>query len=75
MKQLIRKFAFWLLDITNYKPKQDALQIAKEQKCVEEGHIWRSELSKTPNAINLKTKNRIFCVRCGQKYHEHIYKQ
>lgn len=75
MKRLIQKFAFWLLDITKNQLIRDELQILKEIKCVEEGHIWRSEFDrKHQQSINTKTRNRVYCVRCGQKYHEHVYK-
>lgn len=74
MRRLLQKLAFWLLDVTKYKPVRDELQTLKEMKCAEKGHIWISDYLKSENADNVPTKDRCYCLRCGQKYHEHIYK-
>lgn len=75
MKRLIRKFAFWLLDLIKHEPEKDEDQTFNEHICVDKGHIWRSELDKKhQQSINVETKDRTYCVRCGQKYHKHIYK-
>lgn len=60
--------------VKSNKEEKNELQILKEQDCVAKGHIWRSYGIKDASSDNLKTQNRVYCVRCGQKYHKHIYR-
>lgn len=48
--------------------KDNNLQKLKEHACIEEGHLWTAY--KDPNK---QIKNRMYCRRCGQMYHEHQY--
>ena len=48
--------------------EDNQLQKLKEMACVEEGHLWTTY--KDPNK---KIKERVYCRRCGQLYHEHEY--
>ena len=74
MKRLLRSICFWILDKTKSKKKNSPMsQILAEQECVANGHIWKSKLHKNEGPYEVKTKDRIYCVRCGQKYHKHIY--
>lgn len=74
MKQFIRKICFWILDKTKTQKKiTPESQVLAEQECVINGHIWRSKLHKNEGPYEVGTKERVYCVRCGQKYHEHIY--
>lgn len=45
-----------------------SLQKLKEIACVEEGHLWTKYIDP-----NKKIKERMYCRRCGQMYHEHEY--
>ena len=74
MKRLLRSICFWILDKTKGKKKNSLMsQILAEQECVVNGHIWKSKLHKNEGPYEVKTKDRVYCVRCGQKYHEHVY--
>lgn len=75
MKKILRKFAFWILDRVKISQEKDDLQVFKEQECVAKGHIWKTYGIKNAENDNLKTNERCFCARCGQRYHQHVYKQ
>lgn len=48
-------------------------QIRKEIDCLIDGHQWSSTLN--PKAEMKKDiKDRVYCKRCGIKYHQHEYK-
>lgn len=66
----LAKFFFKIATIlaTKGNVEDNNLQKLKEQACVEEGHLWTTY--KDPNK---KIKDRIYCRRCGQMYHEHEY--
>lgn len=54
--------------IASKKRKSNNLQKLKEIGCVESGHLW------TKYKDNSKPiKERMYCRRCGQLYHEHVY--
>lgn len=48
--------------------EDNQLQKLKEMACIEEGHLWTTY--KDPRK---KIKERVYCRRCGQLYHEHEY--
>lgn len=78
MKKLIKRICFWVLDRLKTKHEDDrhksSLQILLEQECVAKGHIWRSKLTKSKRDVaDVKTTHRLFCERCGQRYHTHVY--
>lgn len=55
--------------ITRKNPYNDpSLQQLKEMACARDGHLWTNY--KDPNK---KIKDRTYCRRCGQMYHEHDY--
>ena len=67
----MRKIAYFLLKIANKmlaKHKDPSLQKFKEMECVKEGHLWTKY-----DDPNKKLKDRMYCRRCGQMYHEHTY--
>lgn len=57
----------WLVNRIT-KKKNNELQVLKEIGCAESGHLW------TAYKDNSKpVKERMYCRRCGQLYHEHVY--
>ena len=55
--------------ITKKDPyKNYDLQKMKEMACARDGHLWTK--FEDPNK---KLKDRVYCRRCGQMYHEHTY--
>ncbi len=71
-----KKLAMFFLRIANWLTKKDPyknkdLQRLREVACARDGHLW----TKFENNANMSNpiKNRIYCRRCGQMYHEHEY--
>lgn len=64
---LLMKLANWMVS----KKKDVSWQKQQEIQCVKEGHLW----TKFDNNDNMSNpiKNRTYCRRCGQMYHEHTY--
>lgn len=74
MKRFIRKICFWILYKTNSKKNNLPMsQILAELECVISGHTWKSKVHGNKGPYEVKTKDRVYCTRCGQKYHEHTY--
>lgn len=73
MRKKLAKFLFKIgTHLVKAHATQDKnLQKLKEIACVEEGHLW----TKFDNNDELSNpiKNRMYCRRCGQMYHEHEY--
>ena len=44
-----------------------SIQKSKEAYCARHGHAWINDFD------GKKLKQRIYCTRCHQKYHEHEY--
>ena len=70
----MKKIAYFLMFIANWimRKNQDPFwQTKQEMECAKEGHIW----TKFDNNHDMSNpiKNRMYCRRCGQMYHEHQY--
>lgn len=70
----MKKIAYFLMWIANKimaKHKDVSWQKQQEIQCVKEGHLW----TKFDNNHDMSNpiKNRTYCRRCGQMYHEHEY--
>ena len=70
---IIAQFFVWIANLItkkNLKASKD-LQRMKEVACARDGHLW----TKFDNNDNMSNpiKNRVYCRRCGQMYHEHEY--
>lgn len=70
----MRKIAYFLMWLANKivsRNKDVSWQKQQEIQCVKEGHLW----TKFDNNSDMSNpiKNRIYCRRCGQMYHEHQY--
>lgn len=63
---LLITFANWVLRRDPYKNRD--LQRLREIGCAESGHLWTKY--KDPDK---PIKERTYCRRCGQMYHEHEY--
>lgn len=73
MKKLKYLLASFFIGIANLITKKDPcknydLQKMKEIACARDGHLWTKY-----NDPNKKIKDRMYCRRCGQMYHEHTY--
>ena len=64
----LAKGLIWLANLLTKKIKNDELQQLKEMGCARDGHLWTKY-----NDPNKKIKDRVYCRRCGQMYHEHTY--
>lgn len=49
-----------------------SIQKSKEAYCTRHGHAWINNFD-PENVDGKKLKQRIYCTRCHQKYHEHEY--
>lgn len=70
----MKKIAYFLMRIANWMVKRNndpSWQTKQEMECAKEGHIWTK--FDNNNDLSNPIKNRIFCRRCGQMYHEHTY--
>ena len=70
----MKEIAYFLMRIANWMVRKNhdpSWQTKQEMECAKEGHIW----TKFDNNDNMSNpiKNRIYCRRCGQMYHEHTY--
>lgn len=64
----------WLVNkLTNKKDpvKYNDVQKLKEMGCAESGHLWTK--FKNNDKLSKPIKERMYCRRCGQLYHEHVY--
>ena len=73
MKKFKYLLACFFVNIANFITKKDPyknynLQKMKEMACARDGHLWTK--FEDPNK---KLKDRVYCRRCGQMYHEHVY--
>ena len=71
-----KKLAIFFIGIANWLTKKNLkadrdLQKMKEGACARDGHLW-TKFSNNDNMSN-PIKNRVYCRRCGQMYHEHEY--
>lgn len=65
-------YAFmWIANKIMAKSKDISWQKQQEIECVKNGHLW----TKFDNNDDMSNpiKNRVYCRRCGQMYHEHQY--
>lgn len=70
---IIAQFFVWIANLItkkNLKASKD-LQRMKEVACARDGHLW-TKFGNNDEMSN-PIKNRIYCRRCGQMYHEHEY--
>lgn len=61
------RIANWMVKKNN----DPSWQTKQEMECAKEGHIWTK--FDNNNDLSNPIKNRVFCRRCGQMYHEHTY--
>lgn len=61
------RIANWMVKRNN----DPSWQTKQEMECAKEGHIWTK--FDNNNDLSNPIKNRIYCRRCGQMYHEHTY--
>lgn len=81
MKRLREKTANWLYKLADkltdpirFPLENTDSQKAREHLCVEAGHDWKTTLGKSEKADDATTSKRVYCARCGQRYHQHIYR-
>ena len=70
---IIAQFFVWIANLItkkNLKASKD-LQRMKEVACARDGHLW-TKFGNNDEMSN-PIKNRVYCRRCGQMYHEHEY--
>ena len=61
----------WLANKMVSKTKDPSWQKQQEMQCAKEGHIWTA--FENNKDLSNPIKNRTYCRRCGQMYHEHQY--
>lgn len=61
----------WLANKLITKKRDVSWQKKQEIECVKNGHLWTK--FDNNNDMTNPIKNRVYCRRCGQMYHEHNY--